>query len=790
MNQASSGVKASAAASQWRIQEARRERSYDRIVSELTSTRGAPERPLPLIWSKLSPPVSRGRVSRRRLLDVLCGSSRRMTLIRAPAGWGKSTLLADWQAAASEPRPFAWLALDEQDNDPVRFWTYAIESLRTVVPEIGESSLALTRTPGLNLTDVLVPVLVNELATSQVDVVFVLDDYHLITHDGIHQGLFSFVRHAPTQLELVVSTRVEPPFSLARLRASGDLVEVDAGGLSFSVAEATELLNDLHGLALEQDAVVRLRERTEGWAAGLYLAALSLRAHDDASEFVSAFAGDDRNVVDYLSEEVLATQPDEIRTFLLRTSILDRLCASLCDAVTGGSTSAAALDRIARSNFFLVPLDTRREWYRYHHLFGELLRHELDATESDLVPELHRRASTWLLDAGFPSEAIHHAVAAGDVEGATELVVTYWLEFRDEHRLETIFAWLEALPHRVVVQDPRLSLVKAATLLELGLVDESTVALDAAQRRTGHPTRAEAWVEAGALANRAIVHYLNGDVGCMRDAARPVLDRYVSSAPYWQCVLLTIDGTALFLSGRSRDASETLERAAGMAEETAHTFAQAHALGWKAAAHAEVGEWDEARGALERLEAMLVERPHLREYYGTALSWVVRGRLFELDGRAADADAAVRRGAELAAHSGSLLQLTFALLAAADVKQALGDRDGALVALREARQSLDACVDPAGLADIAARLTGRIVRSGATDGVGLDALSARELQVARLVSLGRTNPEIAAELFLSVKTIESHLRHIFQKLAVSSRADVARALRAKEAARTTRIAPR
>ena len=211
-----------------------------------------------------------------------------MTLVRAPAGWGKSTLLADWQAAASEPRPFAWLALDDQDNDPVRFWTYAIESLRTVVPEIGESSLALTRTPGLNLADVLVPVLVNELAASQVDAVFVLDDYHLITHEGIHEGLFSFVRHAPTRLELVVSTHVEPPFSLARLRASGDLVEVDAGGLSFSAEEATELLNDLHGLALEQAFVVRLCERTEGWAAGLYLAALSLRAHDDASEFVSA----------------------------------------------------------------------------------------------------------------------------------------------------------------------------------------------------------------------------------------------------------------------------------------------------------------------------------------------------------------------------------------------------------------------------------------------------------------------------------------------------------------------
>lgn len=705
-----------------------------------------------------------------------------MTLVLAPAGWGKSTLLADWQASSAEPRVFAWLALDEHDNDPVRFWTYTIESLRKVVPEVGASSLALTRTPGLNLAEVMIPVLVNELAASPNDVVLVLDDYHLIAHEAIHEGLVRFVRHMPSTLELVLATRAEPPFSLARLRASGDLVEIDARGLSFSVDEAAELLNDLHGLTLEHDAVVRLCERTEGWAAGLYLAALSSRAHDDASDFVAAFAGDDRNIVDYLSEEVLAAQTDETRAFLLQTSILDRLCAPLCDSVTSTTTSAATLERIERSNFFLVPLDTRREWFRYHHLFRELLRHELGTAQPELVPELHRRASSWFLDSGFPSEAIHHAAAAGDLVEATELIVTHWLEFRDEHRLETILAWLDGLPEAHVEQDDRLSLVRGATLLELGRVSESTLALDAVEGRVGPAgTSVESWVEAGTLANRAIVHYMDGDVGRMRGAVRTALDRYEESAPYWQCVLLTIHGAALFLSGRSGDATEALGRAADMAEQSAHTLALAHSLGWQAAAHTDLGEWDSARAALSRLEAMLAERPHLREYPGTALSHVVRGRLFELDGREADADAAMRRGAELA-ERGQRLQLTFALLAAADVKDRLGDREGALSALHEARRSLDACADPATLADVAARLGARITRSGTTDGAGLEALSERELQVARLVAVGRTNPEIARELFLSVKTVESHLRNIFRKLGVGSRTEVARALRADDVA--------
>lgn len=758
---------------------------YDRDVAGLAA--GVGEEQLPLIWSKLQAPVPRTRVSRPQLLDVLCGSTRKMTLIRAPAGWGKSTLLADWQGSEREIRPFAWLALDEHDNDPVRFWTYVIESLHTVAPALGESSRVLTQTPGVNLAEVMVPVLINELDATPGDTVFVLDDYHVITDDEIHAGLRLLLHHLPRSLELVVSARSEPPFSLSRLRANGELVEIDAAALSFSAEEADELLNELHGLEIHRDAVTRLCERTEGWAAGLYLAALSLRGRADSSEFVEAFAGDDRSVVDYLSDEVLAAQPDEIQRFLRRTSILERLSASLCDAVTETTLSASMLETIARSNFFLVPLDTKRQWYRYHHLFGEVLKHELEVAEAELVPDLHHRAATWLLDAGFLSEAIHHTIASGDADRASELIVQHWLEFRDRHRLQTILAWLDGLTHEYVRKDPRLCLIRASTLIELGQPEVAEL-LEAAERGAAtRPLSAErAWVEAGVAANRGILHYLHGDVGRIRDTVRSQLGREDDCDPYWESVLFTVLGTALFLSGRSHDALETLDRAARTSEDAGHALARTHSLTWSAVVYADVGDLNRASDALDLVEAVLLDRPDLREYYGTALAHVVRGRLLEHDDRGAEADAAMARGVELAARSASMLQTAYALLEHVQVKHGLGDRDGAMRLLRQARHAVKSCRDPAMLASRAAKLGERGLRTGDTTGTGVESLSERELEVARLVVARKTNREIAAELFVSIKTVETHMRHIFEKLGVSSRVEVARTI--ERADRPARVA--
>ena len=337
-------------------------------MSTYTSTE-VEEAPRPLIQSKLEAPVPRQRVSRRELLELCAGPPRKLTLIRAPAGWGKSTLLADWHALESETRPFAWVALDGGDNDPVRFWTYLIHALRTLDPSAGEVSLPMLRAPRVSVVDDVLPALCNELTALPHQVVLVLDDYHLVRNPEIDEGLSFLLEHLPQTLELVLSSRSEPALPLARLRARGELAEIDAQQLRFSDEEADLFLNDLHGLGLDRDDVIRLRELTEGWAAGLYLATLTIRGRESAHEFIEAFAGDNRHVVDYLSSEVLAGLPEEMRGFLLHTSVLERLCAPLCDAVTDRPGSVLTLHELERSNFFLIPLDTKREWYCYHQLF-------------------------------------------------------------------------------------------------------------------------------------------------------------------------------------------------------------------------------------------------------------------------------------------------------------------------------------------------------------------------------------------------------------------------------------
>lgn len=402
----------------------------------------------PLDWSKLQPPVLRRRVSRSALIDLCTGAPHKLTLIRAPVGWGKSTFLADWYASARERRPFAWLALDRGDNDPVTFWTYVIEALRTQQPATGTDSLPMLQVPRVDIVAEVLPALCAELAALPSQIVLVLDDYHLVTNPEIDQGLSFFVEHFPDPLELVLASRSEPPLPLAKMRAGGELVEIDAQRLSFSDEEADLLLNNLLRLGLDHDAVMRLRDRTEGWAAGLYLAALTLRGRADAAAFIQDFAGDDRHVVDYLSAEVLAGQPEETREFLLHTSILERFCASLCDAVRQRSDSRQFLRELEASNFFLVPLDTKRDWYRYHRLFGELLRQELKLVESENIPTLHRRACTWHSEVGSASDAIHHATAAREFADASELILSHWLEARDGAQLETILAWLGSLPLR------------------------------------------------------------------------------------------------------------------------------------------------------------------------------------------------------------------------------------------------------------------------------------------------------------------------------------------------------
>jgi LuxR family maltose regulon positive regulatory protein len=732
------------------------------------------EAPRPLIQSKLEAPVPRQRVSRRELLELCVGPPRKLTLIRAPAGWGKSTLLADWHALESETRPFAWVALDPDDNDPVRFWTYVIQALRTLDPSPGELSLPMLRAPRISVIEDVLPALCNELTALPDPVVLVLDDYHLITNPEVDEALSFFLEHLPRTVELVLSSRSEPALPLARLRARGELVEIDAQQLRFSEEETDLFLNHLHGLDLDRGDVIRLRELTEGWAAGLYLATLTIRGREGAHEFIETFAGDNRHVVDYLSAEVLVGLAEEDRSFLLDTSVLERLCAPLCDAVTDRAGSVDTLQELERSNFFLIPLDTRREWYCYHHLFGELLRHELALAGPDHTRTLHRRASAWHREFGAASEAVHHAIAAGDLGDAAELILRYWIEARDLARLETLLAWLDALPPDTVSNDARLCLVRASTLQEVGRIAEADRWLEAAARGAADPTllAGPASVASGVAACQAINLYFLGDVSGIAETARPALELEEPGSDYWRSALLTTFGVSSFLAGDGLTASALLDEAVTSSRQSGHALALIHALGWCAVVHAAIGESDRTRQLLDDTEAMLAETG-LKAYYGMSMAHVARGKLLEGQGQLKEADEALAEGIALARRGDAKVDLSYGLLTRAEVKGGLGDRRAAKDMLREARQAVEACADPGVLPELVARVERRLrlAPSRATRSPYDEDLSDRELAVLRLLATDLTQREIGEALYVSFNTVKTHVKSIFRKLDVATRPD-------------------
>jgi LuxR family maltose regulon positive regulatory protein len=428
----------------------------------------------PLLETKLYVPrLRRGLVARPRLIERMDrGAESKLTLISAPPGFGKTTLLAEWLVAAPpDGRSVAWLSLDPADNEAAPFWTYLVAALQAVAPGVGATAPSLLQGPQPPPIETVLASVLNELGAVPIDVVLVLDDYHVIDAHYINDGMAFLVEHLPPQIHLVIITRADPALPLARLRARGELVEIRAADLRFTPAEAAAYLNGVMGLDLAAGDVATLEGRTEGWIAALQLAALSMQGRDDVAGFIAGFAGDDRYVVDYLVEEVLHRQPEHVRSFLLETSILARMTGPLCDAVTGREGGKAELEALDRGNLFLVPLDDRRRWFRYHHLFGDVLRARLLDERTGRVPELHRRACEWYEEHGDRPEAIRHAIAGGDVARAADLVeLAIPAAFRD-YQGAMLRPWLEALPDELIRARPVLSVAYAATLLDGGKVD-------------------------------------------------------------------------------------------------------------------------------------------------------------------------------------------------------------------------------------------------------------------------------------------------------------------------------
>jgi len=440
---------------------------------------------LHLLTTKISVPSLRlNMVTRPRLTERLNAAMKSpLALIVAPAGWGKTTLLSAWHAEASlSAWPLAWVSLDAGDNDPIRFWTYVLAALNTAHPGVGETPLALMYASSSPPIEDVLTSLLNALIQLPTEAVLVLDDYHLIEFQPIHDALMYLVEHLPPNMHLVIASRSDPLLPLARLRARGALTELRADNLRFTSEETTAFLTEVMGLPLSAEEVAALEAHTEGWIAGLHLAALSMQGRDDLAGFVAAFTGSHRYVVDYLVDEVLLRQPEEVQDFLMQTCLLDRLSGPLCDAVRERDDSQALLELVERTNLFLVSLDDERQWYRYHHLFAEVLRARLKQLQPIVIPELHSRASRWYEQHKLFDEAVTHALAIPDIERAALLIEQYARFTNFPSQFQILLGWLNRLPDALVRTHPSLCIMHAITLMLTHQLEKSSVRLQDAER--------------------------------------------------------------------------------------------------------------------------------------------------------------------------------------------------------------------------------------------------------------------------------------------------------------------
>jgi LuxR family maltose regulon positive regulatory protein len=501
--------------------------------------------PTAVLATKLFAPARRSQaVTRSRLveeLDATLGPGHRLTLVSGPAGFGKTTVLSDWIAGLGEAQPQAragWLSLDDDDNDLLRLVTHLVAVLDAVGVELDPAAVleSLPRDPTAALTALVNAVARSAAQAPQVQWVVVLDDYHVISAPDVHEALTFVLDHAPEQLHLVIATRADPPLPVARLRSRGQLVEVRGADLRFTRDEAQQFLNQAMGLDLGAADVDALEDRTEGWVAGLQLAALSLRAiptRPEVADFIEDFTGSNRFVIDYLADEVLARQPPAVRDFLLRTAVLDRLTGPLCDAVTGRPGGSAMLVDLERANLFLVPLDTERSWYRYHHLFADVLHARLLTEHPELVPQLHQRASAWYATRGLVAEAVRHALVAEDFPRAAFLMEEALPDVRRARQDSMLLGWARALPHSVIRASPVLSMVAGWEHMMTGDLDGLESCLDDADAALQAGARDEAlaatWADTDDLRTapatvqvyRASLAQARGDVaGTVRHARR------------------------------------------------------------------------------------------------------------------------------------------------------------------------------------------------------------------------------------------------------------------------------
>jgi len=653
-----------------------------------------------LLATKLNIPRSRpDLLGRARLIQRLNqGMAREMILVCTPAGFGKTTLLADW--AASARWPVAWLSLDPDDNDPARFWRYVVAALDRVAGGTGDRVLPLLSPPSVTSNRMVVTALVNQLRVMPEEVALVLDDYHVMESGSIHDDVAFLLGHLPPQLHIAITSRTDPPLPLARLRARGQLAELRAADLRFTPEEASALLRQVWGLDLTPEAIVALASRTEGWAVGLQLAALSLRERPDPDAFLDAFTGTHRYVLDYLSEEVLERQPDRVRRFLLQTSILERLSGPLCDAVTGDADGQGMLEELERANLFLIPLDEERRWWRFHHLFADLLRARLGRTKGGRVPELHRRAAAWCEQHGLIDDAIRHALASGDTLWAARLVEHHLSETLRRGESLTLRRWLSLLPDGVVRSRPALCLAEGLMDLHLGHLDSVERLLEHAERafdtqaerqELGVPTDGGMVTEvptAVALL-RAELASDRGDPERTAEFARSALARLAEEERGPRLWARWLQLLADWMSGRMEQAASGFAQILTEARTTADPHpltTSCHTLGWVQQAQGRLGA---ALQTYREGQRFATQGGRFLPFHAGEAHLGIAQVLYARD-QLDDALQHVTEGIELTRQVVEFRLPAFGLVNLAWTRQAMGDRDGALEAIDEACRLLPA----------------------------------------------------------------------------------------------------
>jgi LuxR family maltose regulon positive regulatory protein len=723
--------------------------------------------------TKLHAPVARKEwVKRQELVDYLAGAKARLVLIDAPAGFGKTTLVAQWRSSPTENRSFGWVSLDPGDNDPGRLWRHIVSAVHRARPDFGADTVLRTlRTRTPDFAGEFLPLLVNELAALPEPVVLVLDDYHVIKERSCHDQVAFLLRHLPSTVQVALITRSDPPLPLARLRAAGEIAEVGARQLRFEPAPAAELVAAAAGVELSRDDLADLVDRTEGWAAGLYLAALSLRGYRSPSVFIHEFTGNSRFIVDFLAEEVLSRQSAEIRHFLACTSILSRFCAPLCDAVVGSDNAAQIIDTLERENLFVVPLDETRQWFRYHHLFAQMLRDQLARAEPDLVPVLHERASAWHRRSGQADEAISHLHAADDVPGVIDVISRHWPAYVDSGRTATVRGWLNLLGTTTVTADPVAAHCRAWAAAVSGDREalRHWLPVVEAGRHDGPLPDGVRSLRSSATLLKATFGF--DGIGPMLDAAAEAVTLETNPASPWYALARASYAGALYWSG---DLAAAAEQAQAVVAGTASVeIVRLRGFAFLSLIATEQGNLDEAerhaRTACQiakSADSGVGGGPQTSlAYTAAAAALAGRGRLSEARG---ELERALR---DRRKPFGSPWPDVEIMLRLAPVLFETGDPSGAVALLAETRQLLSSWPDGAdALLARLDRLERRLARPR-REVTPTEPLTEREVTVLRLLRGSLSLREIGQRLSLSRNTIKTHTRAIYRKLGASDRLD-------------------